>query len=751
MSNKTDNTNNDVQTAENKVVDKYSKLLSEGKMTISVVRARLLDEGIDDSTAKNIVEKVQERSKEQVKESQKSKNTNKEILSQDRPSSSFKELFENKAVRPNIVYSDTETTGGTDQRFPKSLFQILTASHIYRNETNDTELERLNVKLKLKKDKPVMASALVVNNTNPFTKKYDQEAISEYDYVQRLKSANERHKVSGKDGKPVMPKMSAYNIRFDREFISCAIARCGDKFGNILNKSCQDPLPAIRRMAKSKDFELDVENNKLGTVAQYFGFDLGAKAHTSEGDTEALIAITHGAFKMQSGGKSLKDYEPLTHTELKVGETYALGTNSVSSGYKERAIYVLANDLDNRKIIGVDSSALAEFQKTRDGSSNNIKKKLAIVREFNYDTIDSFLDANDPKNQANITSVMNEYKEDSAWYEGQKTEKEKQIKERLANSRGEEFSQAVYDAESLRLLADKLNSKHVTLAEAREILRRRKDFTEADVSAIITKATELNQSLGRGHFGDRTYHNDQLHKAITDDFRDLNIKFAHRGQSDLSEGELGAVTLLANLRARFPEKYNAADYPFIAQHFCKLNQDELMVDISDASSVVVTLPSELPELIIKEKKVKKTKAEKELEKESKKKNKTKKEDLVEEEKTPLEAVAEENSKEEERIEKINSLGVGDQISLIDQLPDMDSGASTQEIITEIKTVLKTPKKRGRKPKEKLSLIEGEGKSLQMKPKRVRKERCRICNLPLIEGEIGHVCRDNIKKAKSRVS
>lgn len=733
------------------VSDRFRTELQKGKVTIVDVKKRLEDEGLDQSHIDEVVQEIIKPNSNIFEPIAKPSPSVKAKSSLDtKDNSSLKNLFTKKQKRPNICYSDTETTGA-DHRF-RSAFQILTACHIYRNEEEDKELERLNVTMKLKKDKPVTPMALMVNNLNPYTKTYNDNAVTEKEYLELLQKTNLKHKVLSPDGKDILPKMSAYNIAFDREMISCAMSRSGFKFRDTFNPSSQDPLPSIRRLSKAKGGEIVLENKKLTTVADYFGVELGDKAHTAEGDTLALIGVSKKAFELVSKGRDLKDFEPVTHSELEVGETYYIGSNSTSSGYKERALYILGNDVDNRKIIAIDSSSLEAYEKTREGSKNNLKEESRIVREFNYDTIEGIIDGDSIEIQSKKNLALNAYKEKPEYFEAAKANKEAEIQERLLKSRGDEFALATYDHEGIAQIADMLHSKEVSLKEVREILRTNPELEEKDINTVITKATEYNQAVGRGHFGDRDYHNDKLHELINKDMAELNYVVAHKKvPEELTDGEMGAITLFANLRERFPEEYSAEKYPFAANCFQYIDEDNLVVSIGDAKSIKVTLPEELPEREVKVKKPRK--------------NAKKKEEVIEE-KTPLELAIESEEKEEKKDDKVaeeaevpveketnkeaekTEVKVEvDSLDLLDQLPSVEVISETETTITvsEIKEPKKAPKVKAEPTVKKVPVK----KEVSPKAEKTKtSSRCKICSKAIGDGDVGHICRKKISKAKS---
>lgn len=75
----------------------------------------------------------------------------------------------------------------------------------------------------------------------------------------------------------------AQNKHFEEAFISDEMARMGLK--------C-DPMPSLCTVEMSRQFVgKKIKNNKLGTQAEHFGVELGDRAHTAIGDTDATAVI----------------------------------------------------------------------------------------------------------------------------------------------------------------------------------------------------------------------------------------------------------------------------------------------------------------------------------------------------------------------------------------------------------------------------------------------------------------------------
>jgi hypothetical protein len=297
-----------------------------------------------------------------------------------------------------IIKIDTETSG-----LDSSVDQILTCAYKIKDE-QDNEVEKAEFRVKLKSGVRPSPMALAVNKINPFSKEWDDNSITEYDLVNKLKSTLSKYATKDEKGRDLKPQLEAYNIPFDKAFLSIAMARSGVKLSDYASKSSIDPLKSVRKLIsryeddikKGKDnpnksfFEGLRKNSsaaggknrgsdfsaKLEDVARSLGIKYeGTGAHTAASDVEVLDQVGKAIFKMSTGkDRTQSMVDPSTFQE---GEVYHITSDSASSGIKNRHVRVIKNDFEKGQIVVLDE----------DDIKKNGELKDSAVRTFNYDTV----------------------------------------------------------------------------------------------------------------------------------------------------------------------------------------------------------------------------------------------------------------------------------------------------------------------------------------------------------------------------
>lgn len=284
-----------------------------------------------------------------------------------------------KKIRPNKFYYDEETTG-----FSLNGDQILEFAVVVRSPDRKT-LEVFERKVKLKDGIIPSPNALLVNNINPYSKEWNDEAITEHQLMLDIAALAERHTNEG--GKPIPV---AYNgSKFDLPRLEAAGKRTFVKVMERLNQSSRDPLLTVNRLIKSNVLKTkeyydhrsgEVKSSKKQTdVAEALNVKYKGEAHRSLADVWALVEID----------EKLEDLILEAHENKYIalpdkydeGQVVRVATDSKGSGRKERHLYVLHNDLEKETIWAVDEDDLKANKKLVNSS----------IRQFKYATIEKEL------------------------------------------------------------------------------------------------------------------------------------------------------------------------------------------------------------------------------------------------------------------------------------------------------------------------------------------------------------------------
>lgn len=289
------------------------------------------------------------------------------------------------------IWLDTETTG-----FDPMKDQILELAAIA--EEDGKEIERLEIKFKLKQNIFPSPQALLVNKINPYSKAWVNEALTENEAIEKLCFFLKRHE---KDG--VKPSLCAYNADFDKDMIAASMARNGKSFKDHFNRSSFDPLQTARILVQSGQIKTKIKtypggrtvpSSSLEDVAQALNVIYKGEAHRAMTDVEVLKEVSKVIFKMASQ-KDMDTIE-IDQKTFQVGEVYKVISDSRSSGVKTRHILVLDNSVENERLIAIDEDDL------------KLKKKFdkTAVRKFNYGTLIGVLEK-DNQVKTELIAILN--------------------------------------------------------------------------------------------------------------------------------------------------------------------------------------------------------------------------------------------------------------------------------------------------------------------------------------------------------
>lgn len=259
---------------------------------------------------------------------------------------------------------DVETTG-----FDEEKDQITEIAAIVEDE-NCNVVDRLEMKLKLMENTVPNLPALLITKINPFTKEWNDEAITPYEAVQKLKEFCLKH------GEMTF---TAYNAPFDEARIRRLMKVCLEDFDDYFNESIFDPLITAKRLVDSGKIKTKMIQGKkglypsarLGDVAIALGVITEEKLeglHRAMEDTELMSATIKELFLLETGQKmeSLKS----NPQDFEKGDIVNAITNTKDYGLKKHKLYVLSNE-DN-EILAID---LTTWEKT--GLRMNVMQRLS--------------------------------------------------------------------------------------------------------------------------------------------------------------------------------------------------------------------------------------------------------------------------------------------------------------------------------------------------------------------------------------
>lgn len=322
-----------------------------------------------------------------------------------------------------VIKCDSETTG-----LGNNLDQMLTYAYIVKNE-NDEVVEKKEYKIKLKSGVKPSPMAIYTNKINPFTKAYQQSAVTENEFVNDFEKVLKKYTFKDEAGRTKLPQFESYNVPFDKGFLATAFARSGKKLNEVMSRSSIDPLKTVRKMIQRYEEEIKNPNAKpkhqeffeklrnkqdastfgksrgslfsakLESVAKALDITYGGTgAHSAAADCEVLDKVGTAVFKMATGmDRKNVSTDPAS---FEVGKVYSILSDSVSSGIKSRHVRVIKNDFEKGQIVVLDE----------DDIKKNKELKDSAVRTFNYDTVigESSID---PGSEVSLNAYYNTQKD----------------------------------------------------------------------------------------------------------------------------------------------------------------------------------------------------------------------------------------------------------------------------------------------------------------------------------------------------
>lgn len=358
---------------------------------------------------------------------------------------------------------DCETSG-----LLASQHQMLEFSILVEDPMGNT-IDHLTCHLRLRHGIVPSPMALSINKINPFSKSWEQEAISEWDAAKKIVNLCNKYSSSQK------PFFIAYKADFDRSFVSKLLENCGFNFFDLFNSSVIDPYSTAKQLISENKIKTKILKNtkqeeypsgKLEDVAEAFGVKELLKnfnLHRSYIDCVLLLLTTKKLYEKALGFSI--DNLKINPREWKENQVLEVITNSQSSGIKTRTIQILENLLDHQKIIALD------FQ----------TKELLT---FNYGTFIS-------KKDSNLAPI-----DASSYKQEQQDLSEKWQTLSLKNV---DFNE-VKKVESF--IADSSNTKN-SIDKIRKILS--KNYPDNVVEEILVSAESYSLSLGKKQWTSNNY------------------------------------------------------------------------------------------------------------------------------------------------------------------------------------------------------------------------------------------------------
>ena len=303
-------------------------------------------------------------------------------------------------MKPNRIWLDLETTG-----FDSKMDQILEIAAIV-DDSEGNEIDRLEIKVKLKHNVIPGPGAVIVNRINPYSKEWNDQAVTENEAAKLFSSFCKKH--TTKDG--VKPIFTAYNVDFDKEKTAVALVRNGFTWKDHFNRSSIDPLKTARNLVQAGKIQTKIKtygggrtspSSSLEDVVEGLGIKYKGTAHRAMADVEAMRDATKIMFKMATGHElSNISSDP---SKYRAGEVVKVITDSKSSGAKIRHILILDNDIENERIVAIDEDDIIQ---------NNAFTKTS-VRKFNYGTIVSEYEA-DQKSSGALLALLQKHSDEVA-------------------------------------------------------------------------------------------------------------------------------------------------------------------------------------------------------------------------------------------------------------------------------------------------------------------------------------------------
>lgn len=379
------------------------------------------------------------------------------------------------------IWLDTETTG-----FDPNQDQILEFAAIA--EENGVEVERLEIKFKLKQNVLPSPQALLINQINPYSKKWCKEALTENEAVEALCAFLKRHEKQG-----IKPSLCAYNADFDKDMIAATMARNGKTFKDHFNRSSFDPLQTARSLVQAGKIKTKIKtypggrtspSSSLEDVAEGLNVKYNGSAHRAMTDVEVMKEVSKKLFFLATE-KNL-DEQSIKASEFKKGEVYKVISDSKRSGLKIRHLLILDNDQENSRLVAIDEDDLKE--------KNGFDK--STVRKFNYGTLIGVLEKD-----SSVEIFLNKIKSQNE----EKTEK--LLKEAKAQLEQDESKDFVFDGDVkdftlIKKLQSRMQNATDKKATYQALLTELKTrLEEKKALSLLKKAEALHCALGLKAWG----------------------------------------------------------------------------------------------------------------------------------------------------------------------------------------------------------------------------------------------------------
>lgn len=346
-------------------------------------------------------------------------------------------------------FTDTETTG-----LLKTKDQILEFSEVFYEKEN-LLLEK-EIKIKIKDNIFPNASALIINNINPFSDEFLKESLTEYEAATSL--VNTLLDYSKKGYRIVLV---AYNAGFDIDMYRSMFERCGFEINSLID-IIYDPYITAKLLIQEGSLKTKVIESKFGHGKSYQSAKLedvynalgysseSIKAHNALEDTKMLKTACMKLYLLFCG--KTFDEANVDLSTFNIGDIKTIVYNEKNMDLKIRTIKILkdtpvGSGLSHGFFV-LDYSLLKE--------TNDISKSIIFLEKIKiFDELDikhnesGFLESNYQKNKEYIVDIVNKKKitELSIYHSHEKVYFDKIIK--IAEKKREDKNCSLNDEEIL--------------------------------------------------------------------------------------------------------------------------------------------------------------------------------------------------------------------------------------------------------------------------------------------------------------
>lgn len=247
---------------------------------------------------------------------------------------------------------DLETTG-----FSVELDQVTEIAAIIE-DSNGKVVDKYEAKVRLYKNCLPSIGALMVTGINPFSKEWNDSAVTLFEAATGLYNFCKKYT---KDGKLIF---TAYNTPFDEPRLYHLLKICLLDPTEIFHSEAFDPLITARILVEKGLIQTKLKKRStggyynsatLGDVAVGLGLITEEKLkglHRAMEDTELMQKVIHKLYQLSTGleYKNLK----CDTSSFKKGDYVVATTNHPVDGIKKHDLIISSNDKINKKVVAID-------------------------------------------------------------------------------------------------------------------------------------------------------------------------------------------------------------------------------------------------------------------------------------------------------------------------------------------------------------------------------------------------------------